>query len=192
MEASESDRIGWFDREVRPHERGLRTYLKRTFPSVRDVDDIVQESFLRIWQARQAHPIRSARPFLFRIAHRLAIDYLRRQDREKNGVHDIVTRFYSVFALGGEPGVIEALGLRQEIAVLAEAVNALPARCRQIFVLRKLEGMSHRQIAIRLGISEETVQVQLGRGMHKCGQFLRRRNIRPRMNSEFPLRVARR
>lgn len=58
----------WFKDEVQPHDTSLRAYVRGRFPGLRDVDDVVQESFLRIWQARARQPIQSARAFLFRIA----------------------------------------------------------------------------------------------------------------------------
>lgn len=75
------DPVQWFNQEVHPHESQLKAYLRSQFPSVRDVDDVVQESFLKIWKARAGRPIESARAFLFRIAQRLAIDVVRRARR---------------------------------------------------------------------------------------------------------------
>ncbi|MBI5381581.1 MAG: RNA polymerase sigma factor [Opitutae bacterium] len=176
MPPEKSDQLRWFTEEVHPHESSLRSYLKGSFPTVRDVDDVVQESFLRIWRARAGHPIQSARAFLFGIARRLAIDTLR---RDRSALHEVVTDFHSTRVLEEGPGVVETVSRRQEIALLTEAIDTLPARCREIVILRKLEGLSHRDIAVRLGISEETVQVQLGRGMHKCIRYLRRRGVLP-------------
>jgi DNA-directed RNA polymerase specialized sigma24 family protein len=70
----------WFTEEVHPHDASLKAYLRGSFPSVRDVDDVVQESYLRIWKARAIHPISSARAFLFRIARHLALDTLRHEN----------------------------------------------------------------------------------------------------------------
>src|SRR5580693_2470646 len=64
-QASSVEQIRWFTEEVHPHEPSLRAYLNGSFPTVRDLDDVVQESYLRIWQARAAYPIGSARAFLF-------------------------------------------------------------------------------------------------------------------------------
>jgi DNA-directed RNA polymerase specialized sigma24 family protein len=68
MSPPDSDNARWFAEEVLPHDRALRGYLRGSFPAVRDVEDVVQESYLRIWRTRAAQPIRSARGFLFRIA----------------------------------------------------------------------------------------------------------------------------
>jgi RNA polymerase sigma-70 factor (ECF subfamily) len=69
------------------HDDHLKTYLRTSFPTVRDVDDIVQESYLRIWRRQSVQPVRTAKAFLFTIARRLTIDWLR---REKSSVVEVV------------------------------------------------------------------------------------------------------
>ena len=68
----------WFAEEVHPHESHLRSYLRGRIPADRDVDDVVQDSYLRVWRARAARPIHSATAFHFTIARHLALDALQR------------------------------------------------------------------------------------------------------------------
>lgn len=171
------DQNRWFTEEVQPHAPSLKAYLRGSFPTVRDVEDLVQESCLRIWKARATRPILSARAFLFGIGRRLAIDQIRRRHPP---AHEAVTDFHSLRVLDGAPDVAETASARQEIALLGRAIDALPARCREIIILRKLEGLSHQEIAARLGISTNTVEVQVRRGMEKCTHFLVHRGVGPR------------
>lgn len=166
----------WFAEEVQPHMLSLRVFLRNFFPSVHDADDVVQESFIRIWKARAVYPIRSARAFLFSVARRLAVDVIR---REKSNHHEEVNDWHALLVLNEERGVSEGLIVRDEIKLLIEAIDLLPARCREVVVLRKLDGLSHREIAERLGISTRTVQEQVGRGMDKLARRLQRRRLRP-------------
>lgn len=164
----------WFAAEVHPHESELRGYLRGAFPAVRDVDDVVQESFLRIWRARAAQPISSARAFLFQIARRLALDCVRR-DR-----HDFVGDARDLPAgvtAGAGPAAVEVAANLERVRLLADAIETLPARCREVFVLRKLEGLSQRETAARLGISERTVEVQVARAMQRCATYLRQQGV---------------
>jgi RNA polymerase sigma-70 factor (ECF subfamily) len=179
--AAHPDQARWFAEEVQPHEGPLRAYLHRTFPSLQDIDDLVQESYLRILKARAITPIRSVAGFLFAIARRLAIDNFR---RNREAGHETVTEFHSLRALREERGVVETVSLRQEAVFLAEAIDSLPARCREIVILRKLEGLSHHEIAARLGIAAETVQVQVGRGMRRMKTFMRERGLPGRAGPE--------
>ncbi len=164
----------WFAAEVQPHEGALRGYLRSSFPSVRDVDDVVQESFLRIWRARAAQPIQSAKAFLFQVARRLAVDTVRRDRLDFVGD---VREFAGSSVYEEAPCAAEAASTLERVRLLTDAVEALPARCRQVFVMRKLHGLSQRETAARLGLSERTVEVQVARGMKRCGEYLRQRGV---------------
>jgi RNA polymerase sigma-70 factor (ECF subfamily) len=157
--------------------------LKSSFPTVRDVDDVVQESYLRLLNARTVHPIQCARAFLFGIARRLAVDVIRKAQRTT--AHEVVMDFGSLSVLEGRADAAEASSAQEETALLADAIRSLPARCREIMILRKLDRLSHQEIAQRLGISTSTVEVQIHRGMEKCTRYLRSRGvvICPRGNS---------
>lgn len=76
-----------------------------------------------------------------------------------------------------EGDVAETISHEQEIELLHEAIRLLPERCREIFVLRRLQGMAHREIANRFGISEKTVDAQLCIGIFRCRQYLVARGV---------------
>jgi RNA polymerase sigma factor (sigma-70 family) len=162
----------WFAEDVHPHDSSLRAYLRGRFPDVRDVDDVVQESYLRIWKARARHPIDSAKAFLFSVARNLALDTIR---RGRHSPIDGVTDLAALFVLDDRPDAAAAAARQQEIEMLVDAIDALPARCREIFILRKLQGVSQKDIAARLGLSEQTVQVQAARGLRRIAEELRHR-----------------
>ena len=73
--------------------------------------------------------------------------------------------------------VVETVVARQELEFLTEAVRGLPDRCRQVVTLAKIYGLSEREIAERLGISENTVRTHVVRGMERCTDYLRARGI---------------
>ena len=84
-----TDQARWFAEEVDPHRGALRAYVQRAFPGVRDVDDVVQDSLLRIWTARASRQIGCARAFLFKIARNRALDPLhRRAAKPDRGARD--------------------------------------------------------------------------------------------------------
>ena len=151
----------------------MRGYLRGSFPAVRDVDDLVQESYLRVWRARAIQPIMSAKAFLFQVARRLALDSVRRE--RHNFVAD-VRDFADSGVSSPSPGAAAAIA-QERASLLADAIDALPARCRKIFIMRKLQDISQRDTAERLGLSERTVEVQVARAMKRCGEFLRRRGL---------------
>lgn len=169
-----ADQTRWFAEEVHPHGAQLKSYLRRSFPSVRDVDDVVQESYLRVWKRNLAQPIVSAKGFLFQVARRLALNTVR-HDRA-SPIDEHVTERDSSGVLE-EEDLRETICARQEVLLLLDAIETLPSRCREIVLLRKIEGLSQRQIAEKLGLSEQTVQVQACRGLKRLQQVLRERGL---------------
>lgn len=164
----------WFQQEVRPHEQKLKSYLRGSFPAMRDVDDVVQESYLRIWRRQLRAPVQSAKNFLFRIAGNLAVDLLR---REHHGLYEPITEQTVQSVMDERVNGSDSACSNQEIDVLLEAIERLPARCREVVILRKLHGLSQREIAERLGITENTVQNQAMKGLQHCRRFLLERGI---------------
>jgi RNA polymerase sigma-70 factor (ECF subfamily) len=164
----------WFAEEVHPHESSLRSYLHGSFPAVRDVDDVVQESFLRVWRSRAAGPIGSARAFLFKVARHLAIDLVRRHRRSPiESVGDLAALHVSE-----DVAPIPAQVSRNEkVQLLIAAIDSLPPKCRDVVVLRKLHLLSTREVAARLAVSEKGVEIQLTRGLARCREFLRRHGV---------------
>lgn len=169
-----SNQTRWFVEEVQPHESALRAYLRNRFPSI-DADDVVQESYLRILRAKAAGSLRSVQGFLFTTARNLAFDVFRRHPTAS--IDTVVDSMPFPVFIDDAPGIPEAISRRQELAFLADAIEALPRRCRRVMKLRKIYGLSHEEIALRLGISENTVSAQVGKGMHACIRYLRAHGV---------------
>lgn len=172
--AAASDPARWFAEQVQPHDGQLKSYLRNAYPAVRDVDDVVQESYLRVWRRHASRPIASAKNFLFSVARHLAIDLIR---REGSSPLLPLTDLATLSVMDDGACTVEAACTDEEVALLLEAIDALPRRCREIMILRKLERVPQKEIARRLGLSVQTVQVQIGRGTRRCEAFLRARGV---------------
>jgi RNA polymerase sigma factor (sigma-70 family) len=160
--------------QVHPHDSSLKAYLRGSFPAVHDVEDVVQESYVRVWKARAAQPIRSAKGFLFQVARRLALDILR------HGRASPIDEGRDLAALSvfhHDLNAAETASLLERKRLLIDAVVALPARCREIVILRKLEDIPQKEVAARLGLSERTVENLLSRGVKRCENYLRRHGL---------------
>jgi RNA polymerase sigma-70 factor (ECF subfamily) len=108
----------------------------------------------------------------------------------RNAAHDLfrrrgtaalsaVTEMEFENVLDDKPDSAEVVSRWQEIEVLADAIEALPERCRAVFILRQIENLSQREIAQRLGIAEHTVESQLTKGLRRCEAFFAARGILP-------------
>lgn len=170
LKVPQLDPAGWFSAEVWPHNAQLRAYLRGAFPAVRDVDDLVQESYLRVWRRHLERPIASGRAFLFQVARRLALDLAR---RERAAPFAAAAEHERAGRTDDTADPARAACTREETELLFAAIDRLPARCREIVILRKIQGRSQKEIAALLGLAETTVQVQASRGLRLCAEYLR-------------------
>lgn len=159
----------WFEEEVQPHATALRAYLRARFPSLADPDDVVQEAFVRIINARSNGTIRSVRALLFVTARNIALDVFRKE--RSNPVDGQINWEQVEVGEDTRPVTLELSSREQKLQLLEQAVQSLPQRCREIIMLKKLEGLSYEEIGQRLGISPHTVSAQLTIGMSKCREF---------------------
>ena len=174
-DVSHAEQSRWFAEEVQPHEPMLRAYLRKNFPGLFDVDDVVQVSYLKLLRMKASGSLQSARGFLFVTARHVALDTFRR-NRTVSLESIAESERPSIIAEEGA-GPDEVASRNQELELLADAIESLPRRCRQVLKLRKIYGLSHKEIAQRLGISERTVNVQVGNGFRRCAQFLQARGV---------------
>lgn len=174
MESTRANHVEWFTAEVKPHDAALRRYLQRSFPEVRDVDDIVQESHLRLWRARTGGAIASARAFLFRVARNFALDRVRR--RRRSPIREVGDS-NALDVVEERPDAAEVATSRELINLLDDALAALPRRQRQVVILCKLQSKSCREAALALGLAEKTVTEHLYRALPRLGEELQRRGV---------------
>ena len=167
--ATSVEQARWFVERIQAHEFPLKGYLRRMFPELRDIDDLVQESFLRLWRRHRGQPLAFPKAYLFKVARRLALDALR---HDRSSPLQPASDLARLSAIDDTAAVAESVCSRQEIELLHQAIASLPARCRQIFILRKIQGVPQKEIARQLQLSEQTVQGQASRGLRRCERIL--------------------
>lgn len=175
MPPENSEQNQWFQEHLQPHEPMLRGWLQSRFSNQIDVDDIVQESFMRVLKARERSELKSPKAFFFATARNLALDVVRRSkivqfnSLTENDLSDV---------LDDSDSAPEEIERSQELELLTKAIQSLPSKCRRIFTLRKVYCMSQPDIAEKLGISVNTVATQLKIGVRKCSAFMHEHSYR--------------
>jgi RNA polymerase sigma-70 factor (ECF subfamily) len=113
--------------------------------------------------------VQSVRAFALGVARHLALNWMRRQ---RIVPMDSIGDLEDLGSLDEGEQVERIVSTEQEITLLMEAVQGLPEKCRQVFTLRKVYGFSQKEIAVRMGISENTVEQHLTKAGRRCAQFL--------------------
>jgi len=158
----------WFLEELYPHEAMLRAWLASRFPSVSGFEDIIQEAYIRTVKRSRNKYLAAPKAFLFAIARNLCIDSLRREK---------IVRFESLGELDSQvvidqvKGIPECMIDKEEFEMLTKAIQSLPKKCRRIFTLRKVYGLSLKQISDELHISVKTVEAQISIGIKKSREY---------------------
>jgi len=168
------DRHEWFLNQIFPHRVTLQRYLRRLGVAHEDVEDLIQEVYLRIYGVHDYAGVESPQALLLTIAHNLAVERARKRQRQAT---DSVPDFEAleVSALG--PAVDERLDARRRFESFCAAVDTLPPVCRRAFVLRKVYKLSHDEIADVLGISHSTIEKHVVKGLRRCRDYLRERGM---------------
>jgi RNA polymerase sigma-70 factor (ECF subfamily) len=161
------ERNAWLAKEILVHERALRGYLSRFFKNVADIEDVVQETYARLLSLNgsASAAVRNWHAFLFTSARNVALDRIR---RARVVSLDALAEMGGADVLDQTPSADDALNARQELALLLETIASLPDRCREALTLRKLYGLSQREIAQRLAITESTVEKHVAYGVRLC------------------------
>jgi RNA polymerase sigma-70 factor (ECF subfamily) len=157
----------WFVREVLPLEPLLIRFFRRSGRT--DVEDLRQDVYMRVCDAAMEQIPDPAKPFVLAVARNLLIDRVR---REHIVSIEAVENLDALNIATDDPGPDQNLIAREELRRLQLALEKLPRRLRAPVVMRKIDGLSRREIAQRLGISEKTVEKQLTQGVRALADIL--------------------
>ncbi len=159
----------WFLEEVLPLEGMLERYLRRNWRDADEVPDLRQEVYVRVYDSCAVTRPSSAQAFVLSTARNLLIDRVRRAHVVSiETFADIETMSFTIDELSPE----RHISGRSELRLLQVALDLLPRRCREVVELRKIEGLSQREVASQLGIAEDTVQKQVAKGIRSLAQAL--------------------
>lgn len=152
----------------------LRTTLARAVSHIvppREIEDIVQETYVRVCQSGERDDIQHPRSFMLRTARNLALDHRKRSEtRLADSMEELQEDLQELATSADE--TYDRVAASQEFGHFCEAVRQLPQQCRKAFVLRKVYGYSQKEIAQTLGISENTVEKHIATGIKRCTGYM--------------------
>lgn len=158
----------WFVREVLPLEAVLRQFLQHNWHNKADVDDLLQEVYVRVCESARQRIPEPAKPFVYTVARNLLIDRLR---RERIVPIEAVSDLDALEVEMDEPSPERSAIARDELRRLQGALDRLPTRARQAIVLKQVDGLSRREIAERMGIGEGTVKQYVADGIRVLADY---------------------
>jgi RNA polymerase sigma factor (sigma-70 family) len=152
----------WFIEEVLPLEPFLIRLLRRNWHDVGEVADLRQEAYVRIYEAAQRERPAPVKTFLITVVRNLMIDRARRKSVVSI---KMMAEVDWLNVLEDAPSPEDRVSARQELQRTQAALDQIPTRCREVIILRRVYGFSQREVAIKMGIKEETVENQVVKGM---------------------------
>ncbi|WP_374036554.1 RNA polymerase sigma factor [Brevundimonas staleyi] len=145
-----------------PHEAALRAWLRnRKLPGL-EIDDIIQETYSKLIALDSVAHIRNPRTYAFQTAHSVLVSQAR---RARVVSFELVADIDELAAIADDPSPERQIADRDELRRLGEAIAGLPGKIRDVFTLRRIEGLSQREVATRLGLSESTVEKHMSRSL---------------------------
>jgi RNA polymerase sigma-70 factor (ECF subfamily) len=136
-----------------------------------DVDDVIQEAYCRLAAMDDVTHVGNGRAYLFQTSRNIVLEQVRRSK---------IVRFENLADLGSlnvvddAPPIERVLSGAKELQRVAQLIEQLPARCREVFVLRRVHGVSQREIAKTLGVTEAAVEKHAARGLKSILGWLER------------------
>ncbi len=153
----------------------LERFLTRKLDNPADAAEVAQETFIRLYRLEHPDQLDNARAFLFQVASNLAVDQLRRRSLHYRYLKAEIrdggeAEFSEGSADSASPEKI--LSSREKLARIYQALDRLPEKCRQAFLLHRSSGLSYGDIARELGVSVSSVEKYILQALKACRQEL--------------------
>lgn len=184
MTLATSGRALWLTQHILVHEPELRSWLSRRAVPGLDIDDVVQESYAIIANLKAVDHIRCPRIYFFEVAKSVILQGFR---KSRVVAFSALAEFDALSIPDDTPSPESIAAGRQELHRLSELIDDLPPKCREAFVLRKVRGLSQREVASTMAVSENTVEKHIGKALNLLGNVIGRggkRQVAPSYNDE--------
>ena len=163
------DRIAWIGAEIVPHEPDVRGWLRRSSLSVIDEDDVIQEAYARLAGGASIESIREPRAYFFTVVRNIVLEHMR---RARVTPITVVVDFHHSLIVDDGPDPERIAVHRDELRRVIIMIQSLPEKPRQVLWMRRVEGLSQKEIARRPGVPESTVEKRASKALRLLLQRL--------------------
>jgi RNA polymerase sigma-70 factor (ECF subfamily) len=181
------ERSQWLARNVLPHEHLLRAKLRDIRIHDLDMEDVIQETYTRMLSVESLETIRFPKQYALQTARAIVFDHIRHSR--------VVSIAYSgsldaLDVAEPEVGAEQRVEFQQEVLAVNRALARLPKLWREVLILRRVEGLSQKEVSSRLGISERTVEKYVGNGARLLARVFSRGGKGPTRTSNTTNQTA--
>ena len=157
--------IGYF----KHYEKALRRYISTFFITSQDIDDITQETFLRSFESNIKSTIRQPKSFMYRVAKNLILSEYRRSSYKLTDYIEDLEDHEEPLDITNLENDIDS---QHTLGLFCEGLASLPEQCRRVVVMRKVYGLSIKEIAERLDMPTSTINWNIAKGMTHCDNLI--------------------
>ncbi|MGZ3280721.1 MAG: RNA polymerase sigma factor [Phenylobacterium sp.] len=162
MDNERHRRLTWLANSLLACEAEVRAWLRRRMPGREDADDLIQEAYCRIWSALDARPIDNPRAYFYQTVRSIMVDRIRRSAVVNISAMADIEALPVLEEISSPERIVAA---RLDLKRVQALIEALPERRRRIMKLRKIDGLSQREIAEVMGVTEGIVENELVQGL---------------------------
>ena len=168
-----SGQLHAFDQLYERYSQNLYRFARSLLKTHEDAEEVVQEVFFRVWNKRKDLSGRkSFQSFLFTIAYNVVIDQLRKRVKDQKYAQFLIYQAQRNFSKSGDN--LEYEDLKKQVE---KAIHDLPEQRKQIYLMSREEGLSHKEIALRKSIKVKTVENHINLALRHIRKRLGRKDI---------------
>lgn len=155
------------------HRTSLVRFLVRRMKSVEEAEDIAQAAILRMEKLDSGVSLDNPKAYLFQVASNLAIDAIRRKEILHRYLQNESARIEAFSHDQDELSPERIVAAKQQLKQIQSALDKLPLKCRQAFLLHRRNGLSYSEIATDMGVSVSSVEKYILQALQQCRSALR-------------------
>jgi len=163
------------------HETFLKRFISRFLSRPQDIEDVVQDTYLKAFTAEKKQQIQQPKAFLFRVARNAALTQLTKKSRQ---IMSYVEDYDGLEIINDEASVEDHAAAREKIGMFCQSALEMPPRCRRVFLMAKVYGMSYKEIAAELNIGTSVIEKHVAKGLEICHAYMQRMEDPEQQNPE--------